>query len=294
MSFKSGFVSIVGSPNAGKSTLLNALLGEKIAAVSPKPQTTRTQITGVVTDNETQIILLDTPGIQNPKNKLGSYMKTVTDQTATQADILIYMVDGSKYNFQKEADILKQIVQPIIFLVINKIDKIKKPDILHIISEFSAVKSFSEIIPVSAQKKEGVESLIGCIKSYLPPGPKFFPDDIITDQPERQICAELIREKMMRLLGEEIPYGTAVGIEEMSYDEKKALTMINAAIYCERKSHKGIIIGKNGEMLKKIGSQARHDLQRFLEGKVFLRLWVKVSENWRNNESQLKSFGYTR
>ncbi|MCK9479962.1 MAG: GTPase Era [Firmicutes bacterium] len=293
MNFKSGFVSIIGSPNVGKSTLLNALLNEKIAAVSPKPQTTRTKITGIVTDDEAQIIFLDTPGIQNPKNKLGSYMKNVTDQTAMQTDIVVYMIDGSKYNIQKETDVLQKISQPITFLLINKIDKIKKADILNIIAGFSAAKGFSEIIPISAQKKEGIENLLSCIKKYLPEGPKFFPDDMITDQPERQICAELIREKMMRLLGEEIPYGTAVVIDKLEYNEAKDITTINGTIYCERQSHKGIIIGKGGAMLKKIGSQSRADLQRFLDGKVFLQLWVKVLENWRNSAAQLKNFGYT-
>jgi GTP-binding protein Era len=292
LSFKSGFVSIVGSPNAGKSTLLNALLDEKIAAVSPKPQTTRTRIMGVVTDESAQIILLDTPGIHKPKNKLGKYMESVTQQTVGEADVLLYIVDASKYSLQREAEILQGISSPIVFLLLNKTDKVAKADLLPIISDFSKIMKFSEIIPISAQEKEGIDELMQCIKKYMQEGPKFFPDNTLTDQPERQICSELIREKMMRLLDDEIPYGTAVVIEKMSYDSAKDITNISGVIYCERESHKAIIIGKGGLMLKKIGTAARVDLQRFVGTKVFLQLWVKVLENWRNSSRNLSNFGF--
>lgn len=293
MNYTSGFVTIIGSPNVGKSTLLNTLLGEKIAAVSPRPQTTRTKISGIITDANSQIVLLDTPGIQTPKNRLGNYMKNITDQTATQSDILIYMLDVSKYNFEKEMQKIETLKQATLFLVINKIDLIKKAQLLPIMSSFSETGKFNEIIPLSAKKQDGIDMLIDCLKRYLPQGPKFFPDDIISDQPERQICSELIREKMMRLLGDEIPYGTAVVIEKMEYNETKNLTSITSIIYCERQSHKSIIIGKDGAMLKKIGSLARSDIQKFLGARIFLQLWVKVSDNWRNSYSALKDFGYT-
>jgi len=293
LKFKSGFVSIIGSPNAGKSTLLNALLGEKIAAVSAKPQTTRTRITGVLTDADSQIILLDTPGILKPKNKLGDYMKTVTEQTAAQGDIFLYMLDVSNFDFQAESSALQGAAQSIVILALNKIDKIQKEKLLPIISAFKKLKNLSEIVPLSAKKEEGIDILLGCIKKYLPEGPKYFPDDIISDQPEKQICGELVREKLMRYLGDEIPYGTTVFTEKMIYDKVKDFTTINCIIYCERQSHKKIIVGKEGATLKKIGSAARLDLEKFLGGRVFLQLWVKVSENWRNSDLRLKDFGYT-
>lgn len=292
MKYKSGFVSIVGRPNVGKSTLLNSILGEKIAAVSPKPQTTRTRIMGVVTDEDAQMVFLDTPGIHKPKNKLGKFMEKVAEQTTGEADVVLYMLDSTNYNIDTDSEILSSIKADNVFLIINKTDKVGKPDILPIISEFSKLKDFVEIIPVSALHKDGLELLAKSIKNYLPEGPKFFPDDTLTDQPERQICSELIREKMMRLLDDEIPYGTAVVVEKMKFDEAKQLTSISAVIYCERDSHKAIIIGKGGAMLKKIGSNARYDIERFTGTKVFLELWVKVKENWRNNEAQLKNFGY--
>lgn len=292
MSFKSGFVSIVGSPNAGKSTLLNALLGEKIAAVSPKPQTTRTRIMGVVTDEAAQIVLLDTPGIHKPKNKLGDYMESVTRQTAGEADILLYIVDASKYDLQKEAEILQQISAPVVFLLLNKTDRTAKADLLPIIAEFSRIREFDEVIPISAKNKDGLDMLMECVQSRLPVGPKFFPDDTLTDQPERQICSELIREKMLHLLSDEVPYGTAVVVEKMAYNPEKDITSINAVIYCERQSHKAIIIGRGGTALKNIGTAARADLERFVGTRVFLQLWVKVSENWRNSSRVLSNFGF--
>jgi len=290
--YKSGFISIVGRPNVGKSTLLNKILGEKIAAVSPKPQTTRTQITGVLTGEDAQLVFIDTPGIHSPKNKLGKFMVKEAEQSTGEADVVLYMLDADNCNLEREAPILERINAEIVFLIINKIDKINKSEILPIISDFSKLKEFTEIVPISAINGDGTLGLVEIIKKYLPEGPKFFPDDTLTDQPERQICSELIREKLMRVLNDEIPYGIAVVIESMKFDEKKELTSISATIYCERDSHKAIIIGKNGAMLKKIGTSARQDLQRFTQTKVFLELWVKVKENWRNSDMQLKNFGY--
>ena len=292
INYKSGFISIVGRPNVGKSTLLNKILGEKIAAVSPKPQTTRTQITGVLTGDDAQLIFIDTPGIHVPKNKLGKYMVKEAEQSTGEADVVLYMLDAENCNLEREAPILERINAETVFLIINKIDKINKAQILPIISDFSKLKDFTEIIPISAMNGDGTAALVEIIKKYLPDGPKFFPDDTLTDQPERQICSELIREKLMRVLNDEIPYGIAVVIESMKFDEKKELTSISATIYCERDSHKAIIIGKSGAMLKKIGTSARQDLQRFTQTKVFLELWVKVKENWRNSDMQLKNFGY--
>lgn len=290
--FKSGFISIAGKPNVGKSTLLNAFLGQKIAAVSPKPQTTRSQITGVVTNEESQLVFIDTPGIHEAKNKLGQYMNKEAFSGADGADIILYLVAADRCNPEAEAEIIKKISCENIILVINKTDAVEKQDILPLIASLSGLADFREIVPVSAKCGDGVDSLIKIIEGYLPEGPKFFPDDTLTDQPERQICAEFIREKMMRCLNNEIPYGTAVMIESMKYDEEKNLTSVEAVIYCERESHKAIIIGKKGEMLKKIGTNARYDIQKFTGTKVYLNLWVKVKENWRNSEVSLKNFGY--
>lgn len=292
MSFKSGFISIVGRPNTGKSTLLNKVLGEKIAAVSKKPQTTRTQIMGVVTDEGSQLVFVDTPGIHKPKNKLGKFMVKEAKDGADSADVVLYMLDASHYNEEIEEEILESISAPVVIFVINKTDKTEKEDILPIIAHFSTVKEFDEIIPISARTGEGVDVLLETIKKYIPEGPKYFPDDTLTDQPERQICSEFIREKLMRNLSDEIPYGTSVMIDKMTYNDKKEITSIYATIFCERDSHKAIIIGKGGEMLKKIGSDSRGEIERLLGTKVFLQLWVKVKENWRNSEIQLKNFGY--
>ena len=292
MSFKSGFISIIGRPNAGKSTLLNRILGEKIAAVSPKPQTTRTKIMGVVTDNDAQMIFLDTPGIHKPKNKLGKFMMKEIEQSSGEADIILYMTDAADFDIEREREILKTVKAQTVFLLINKTDAVEKQFLLPIIAQCSELRSFEHVIPISAKHGHGFDILMPKIKEYLPDGPKFFPDDTLTDQPEKQICSELIREKMMRLLSEEVPYGTAVVVEEMKYDEARDLTEISAVIHCERDSHKGIIIGKKGDMLKKIGTYARQDIERFTGTKVFLRLWVKVKENWRNNDFELKNFGY--
>lgn len=290
--FKSGFISIVGRPNAGKSTLLNTILGEKIAAVSPKPQTTRTQITGVLTDQDSQLIFIDTPGIHAPKNKLGKFMVKEAEQSTGDADVILYMLSADSCSIEKELPILERIHGDRVFLIINKIDKVEKSDILKIIDRYQGIRDFAEIIPISALDKADADKVVQVLKGYMEEGPLFFPEDTLTDQPEKQICAEFIREKLMRNLSDEIPYGIAVGIDSMKYDEKKDLTSISATIYCERDSHKAIIIGKNGVMLKKIGTDARHDIQRFVQTKVFLQLWVKVKDNWRNSDAMLKNFGY--
>ncbi len=290
--FKSGFISIMGRPNAGKSTLLNAVLGEKIAAVSSKPQTTRTQIMGVLTHEDCQFVFVDTPGIHKPKNKLGKFMMKEVEAGSDEADVVLYVVDASVFNFERETEVLDDIKSKNIILVINKTDKVEKETILPIIAQLSRHRQFSEIMPISALKKDGLQTLLEIIKEKLPEGPKFFPDDTLTDQPEKQIVAEFIREKLMRNLNDEIPFGIAVTTDLMKYDEEKDLTKISATIYCERDSHKAIIIGKKGEMLKKIGSQARYDLEKFTRSRVFLELWVKVKDNWRNSDMMLKNFGY--
>ncbi|MBO7209317.1 MAG: GTPase Era [Clostridia bacterium] len=291
--FKSGFISIAGKPNVGKSTLLNAFLGQKIAAVSPKPQTTRYQITGVVTKENSQFIFVDTPGIHNAKNKLGKYMNNEAFQGVDGADLVLYLVAADKCNIENEQEIIEKINCDNKILVINKTDAVPKETLLPLIASLQTIADFKEIVPVSALKNDGTNELLKVIEKYLPEGPKFFPDDTLTDQPEKQICAEFIREKLMRNTNCEIPYGIAVVIESMKFNEEKNLTSIEATIFCERDSHKSIIIGKNGEMLKKIGTSARRDFERFLGGKVYLNLWVKVKENWRNSEVSLKNFGYT-
>ena len=291
--FKSGFISIAGKPNVGKSTLLNAFLGQKIAAVSPKPQTTRYQITGVVTKDNSQFIFVDTPGIHNAKNKLGKYMNNEAFSGVDGADIVLYLVAADKCNIENEQEIIEKINCDTKILVINKTDAVPKETLLPLISSLQTIADFKEIVPVSALKNDGTNELLKVIEKYLPEGPKFFPDDTLTDQPEKQICAEFIREKLMWNTNCEIPYGIAVVIESMKFNEEKNLTSIEATIFCERDSHKSIIIGKNGDMLKKIGTSARRDIERFLGGKVYLNLWVKVKENWRNSEVSLKNFGYT-
>ena len=292
--FKSGFVSIVGRPNVGKSTLLNKILGEKVAIVSSKPQTTRTKITGVHTEEDAQFVFIDTPGIHTAQNKLGEFMNKTVQQATSDVEVVLYMADITQGNGERE----KQTIEGLhmegaaVFLVINKIDLVQKGKILPFIAMCNQLYDFKEIIPISAQKGEGVVKLLSVIKKYLPEGPKYFPDDTLTDQPERVIVAEMIREKLFRLMNDEIPFGTAVEIEKMVYDEARNLTSISGVIHCEKASHKGMIIGKQGSMLKRVGSDARRDIERLLGTKVFLELWVKVEENWRNKNSDLRNFGY--
>lgn len=294
---KSGFIAITGRPNAGKSTLLNKILGEKIAIVSNKPQTTRTKIQGVLTDGESQLVLIDTPGIHKPANKLGQRMEKYIYTATKDIDVLLYVVDCNIYEneFKKEQEALKGLKTsgvPVI-LAINKVDTVEKTKLLPLIERLKGLYDFSAIVPISAQKGANIKELIGEIKALLPEGPKFFPDDTLTDQPERQIIAEFIREKALRLLNKEIPHGIAVEIERMKQREN-GMFDIEASIYCERKSHKAIIIGKGGEKLKDIGSRARVDIERFLDEKVYLKLWVKVNEDWRNKEGFMNMLGFDK
>ncbi|MDR0930535.1 MAG: GTPase Era [Clostridiales bacterium] len=278
--FKSGFISIIGKPNVGKSTFLNRVIGEKIAAVSYRPQTTRNKILGITTTNSYQMIFIDTPGLHTPKNKLGEFMQYQATGGISDGDIILSFVDSAHpYDPETTKGIL----------VINKIDTINKPDILPLIQQYSA--DFPHIFPISARTGEGVDELISYLISILPIGPKFFDEDTLTDQPEKVIASEMIREKCFKLLDKELPFGIAVEIEKFKTDEKNIIH-IDANIFCEKNSHKAIIIGKKGATLKEIGAQARRDIERFLGEKVFLQTWVKVRENWRNSASQLKNFGY--
>lgn len=289
---KSGFVTLIGRPNVGKSTLMNRLIGQKIAITSNKPQTTRNRIQTVLTTKQGQIVFLDTPGIHKAKNKLGNYMVNVAEHTMDEVDVILWLVEPTDYIGAGERHIIEQLKKtktPVI-LVINKIDTVKKDAILGFIDAYRKELDFSEIVPVSALKGNGTEDLIQTIFKYLPYGPAFYDEDTITDQPMRQIVAELIREKALRLLEDEIPHGIAVSIESMK--EKGSLCHIEATIVCERDSHKGIIIGKDGAMLKKIGSQARPEIEEMLEMQVNLKLWVKVKKDWRDSDFLMKNFGY--
>lgn len=288
---KSGFVSIIGRPNAGKSTLLNALNGEKLAVVSDKPQTTRNTITGIYTDNEKQIVFLDTPGLHKPKTKLGEFMMKEAENAISAVDVVLLVIEpGHDYDNQNIIEGLKGIDAPVI-LVINKIDIFEKENLLEIIAKYSSLFEFAEIIPVSAKNGDGVKLVMEAIVSRLEEGPMYFPEDMITDQPEKQIAAEIVREKALWCLDKEVPHGIAVEISSFK-ENNRGILEIGATIYCEKSSHKGIIIGKNGVMLKKIGSLARRDMERFFDGKIFLELWVKVKEGWRDSDFLLRNFGY--
>lgn len=289
---KSGFVSIIGRPNVGKSTLMNQIIGQKVAITSNKPQTTRNRIQTVYTDDVMQIVFVDTPGIHKSKNKLGDYMVNAAKSTLNEADVILWLVEPTDYIGAGEKSIienLKQVKTPII-LVINKIDTVKKEELLHIIDTYRKELQFAEVVPVSALKGNNTDTLLECIGKYLPYGPWFYEPDTLTDQPERQIVAELIREKALRCLEDEIPHGIAVAIDTMKFSKKMA--DIEATIVCERDSHKGIIIGKGGQMLKKIGSLARADIERMLDMKVNLKIWVKVKKDWRDSDFMLKNFGF--
>ncbi|NLL00556.1 MAG: GTPase Era [Clostridiales bacterium] len=302
---KSGFVTLIGRPNVGKSTLMNHLIGQKIAITSNKPQTTRNRIQTVLTDERGQIIFLDTPGIHKAKNKLGQYMVSVAERTLKEVDLVLWLVEPSTFIGAGERHIAEQLMQiktPVI-LVINKIDMVNKGEILSFISAYKDILNFAEIIPVSALKGENTEELTKLIFNYLPYGPQYYDEDTITDQPERQIVAELIREKALRYLEEEIPHGIAVSIEQMRERNNRAFDTnssdasgimdIHATIICERDSHKGIIIGKGGSMLKKIGTQARREIENLLDCQVNLQLWVKVKKDWRDSDSLLRNYGYS-
>lgn len=290
--FKSGFATLIGRPNVGKSTLMNCLIGQKIAITSNKPQTTRNRIQTVYTSEEGQIVFLDTPGIHKAKNKLGDYMVGVAEKTMSEVDVILWLVEPSNFIGAGERHIIEQLQKtatPVI-LVINKIDTVKREQLLEYIDTYRKEYDFAEIVPVSALKAENTEELIKCIMKYLPYGPAFYDEDTVTDQPMRQIVAELIREKALRLLEEEIPHGVAVSIESMKF--RKNIVDIEATIVCERDSHKGIIIGKGGSMLKRIGSMARPEIEDMLEKQVNLQLWVKVKKDWRDSDFLLKNFGY--
>ncbi len=290
--FKSGFVTLIGRPNVGKSTLMNHLIGQKIAITSNKPQTTRNRIQTVLTLDDAQIVFLDTPGIHKAKNKLGDYMVNVAERTLNEVDVILWLVEPTTYIGAGEQHIIEQLKKtktPVI-LVINKTDTVKREEVLTFIDTYRKELDFHEIVPVSALKGDNTDVLVDCIVKYLPYGQPFYDEDTITDQPMRQIVAELIREKALRLLQEEIPHGVAVSIESMK--EKGRICHIDATIVCERDSHKGIIIGKGGQMLKKIGSQARPDIEDLLEMQVNLQLWVKVKKDWRDSDFLLKNFGY--
>ncbi len=293
---KSGFVSVVGRPNVGKSTLLNRILKEKLSITSNKAQTTRNKITMIHTDDRGQIIFLDTPGIQSPKNKLGDYMLKTSVSSMEGVDVILMVVDMSDYLGPKDQMILDAMEKegrdiPAI-LVINKVDVAPRDEVLPIIAKFAAMNRFEDIVPVSALNDENVDHLVDVIFKHLPEGPQYFPEDMITDQPEKFIVAELIREKGLFYLRDEVPHGLAVSVDSMKEVEGKDHMDIQATIYVERDSHKGIIIGKNGQMLKRIGTEARKEIEAFLGEHVNLRLWVKVSKNWREKDEKVKAFGY--
>jgi GTP-binding protein Era len=290
--FRSGYVSIIGRPNVGKSTLLNSILGEKIAVVTPKPQTTRNKIIGIKTLPDVQIIFMDTPGIHRPRNRLGEIMVRTAGEALNDVDVILFMVEPREPAKEDKdiIDLLKKIRSPV-FLLINKIDIVRKPELLLIIDHFSKLYSFKEIIPISAIKQEGVELLIKSICNYLPLGPRYYPDDIITDQLERFMVSEIIREKAMSMTKEELPYSVAVEVAKWE-EREDGLISINCNIYVERDGQKAIIIGKRGEMMKSIGSAARVDIEKLLNTKVFLELWVKVKKNWRSDKQLLKELGF--
>ena len=294
--FKSGFVTLIGRPNVGKSTLMNHLIGQKIAITSNKPQTTRNRIQTVHTEDRGQIIFLDTPGIHKAKNKLGEFMVNTAERTFKEVDVILWLVEPSTFIGAGErhiADQLQNVKTPIV-LVINKIDTVEKAQLLTFIDAYKDIANFAEIVPVSALKGENTENLIDVIFKYLPEGPQYYDEDTITDQPERQIVAELIREKALRNLSEEIPHGIVVVIDRMKERSQGGIMDIDATIICERDSHKGIIIGKQGSMLKKIGSQARTEIEGLLATKVNLKLWIKVKKDWRDSDFLIRNYGYRK
>ncbi|SFE15341.1 GTPase Era [Peptostreptococcus sp. D1] len=294
MEFKSGFVSIVGRPNVGKSTLMNSIVGEKIAIMSDKPQTTRNTIQAVFTDEDCQIVFLDTPGIHKPKNKLGEIMVKSAEDAFKNVDCIIFVVDDSKKIGKGDSMIIENLrrTKTPVFLAINKVDKLAdKEELFDLIKMYDDLKVFEQIVPTSALKGSNVSRLVDVIKSNLKEGPKYFPDYMVTDQPERVLVSELIREKVLMYLNDEVPHGVAVEIEKMKIRKSNDIVDISAVIYCERGSHKGIIIGKNGRKLKGIGKSAREEIELILGIKVNLQLWVKVKENWRNSRNYINNFG---
>ncbi|QUI22785.1 GTPase Era [Vallitalea pronyensis] len=294
--FKSGFVTIIGRPNVGKSTLMNQIIGQKIAIMSDKPQTTRNRIQTIITTEAGQIIFIDTPGIHKPKHKLGEYMNKAAQNTFGQVDVIMWLVEPNKAIGKGDQFIIEQLksVKTPVILVINKVDTVSKNDILEVINTYKDAYDFAEIIPASALTGENTETIPDILFKYLEEGPQFFESDMITDQPERQLVAELIREKALHLLQQEIPHGIAVVIDQMKDRQHKAIVDIDATIICEKDSHKGIIIGKQGAMLKKIGTEARKDVEHLLGSKVNMQIWVKIKKNWRDSDFLLKNFGYNK
>ena len=295
MTTKTVMITICGRPNVGKSTITNALVGEKIAIVSDKPQTTRNRITAIVNRGDTQFILMDTPGFHKPRTRLGDYMVNVVKESVVDVDAVLMMVEPVNFIGKQEEELLKRLegVRVPTVLAINKIDTVEKTDLLPVIALYSEAYPFDAVVPISATTGEGLDELMDELAKFAEEGPQLFPDDMITDQPERQICAELVREKLLNCLDKEVPHGTAVEITQF-HERDDGIIELDATIYCEKDSHKGIIIGKKGAMLKKVGEQARVDLEEFLGTKVFLQTWVKVKENWRDSSSLLRNFGFTR
>lgn len=292
--YKSGFVSVIGRPNVGKSTLLNQVIGEKISIISNKPQTTRNKIQMVYTEDDFQVVFLDTPGIQLPRNILGEYMLKISKSTLEEVDVVAFMVDESLEIGKMDAYILEDLrtVSTPIVLLINKTDMLTKEEIATLIAKYDDMNLFKEIIPISALNNDNIDRFIKVLKDMLPEGPQYFPDDMITDQPEKFVIAEIIREKALLNLDEEVPHGIAIGIEGIKDRKDKDLIDVTATIYCEKESHKGIVIGKGGKMLKEIGKSAREDIENLLGSKVNLQIWVKVEKNWRERDNKVKYFGY--
>lgn len=291
---KSAMITIAGRPNVGKSTLTNALAGEKVAIVSNKPQTTRNRICAIINRGDTQIVIMDTPGFHKARTKLGDYMVKVVKESVADVDAVVLVVEPIPSAGAPELELIEKIKAsgcPAV-LAINKIDTVQKDELLAVIAEYAKLFDFDAVIPISAKNRDGTEELMHQLEKYAVPGPKLFPEDMVTDQPERQVCAEIVREKLLYCLEREIPHGTAVVVTKFSEREDSEVIDMDVTIYCEKESHKGIIIGKNGEMLKKIGSMARMDIEKFMGTKVFLQTWVKVKENWRDNESLIRNFGY--
>lgn len=292
--FYSGFVSLVGRPNVGKSTLMNRLIGEKIAIISNKPQTTRNRVQSILTKDDFQIVFIDTPGIHRPRHKLGEYMVKSAETTLNEVDAVLMLIEPSDKILEADRLIIEKFVKvksPVI-LVINKIDTVERERVFKVIDEYRKLYDFAEIVPISAFEGTNTDELLSVIRKYLPEGPRYFPSDMVTDQPERQIASEIIREKALRLLEDEIPHGIAVEITEMKKRKEGNLVDVRATIFCEKDSHKGIIIGKHGDMLKKIGTKARGDIERLLGSPIYLELWVKVKKDWRDSDFLLKNFGY--
>ena len=290
---KTAMITIVGRPNVGKSTLTNAFVGEKVAIVSNKPQTTRNRICGIVNRSDAQLVFLDTPGFHKPRTRLGDYMVEVVRESVADVDLALLLVEPIANIGPQEASLIEQLKNAHVpaILVINKIDTVEKPELLSVIAAYSQAYDFAEIVPISAKCGDGVEELLTICEKYAQPGPQLFPDDMTSDQPERQVIAEIIREKLLWCLDKEIPHGTAVEITKFS-ERDNGVVDVDATIYCEKASHKGIIIGKNGQMLKKISTDARKDCERFMGTKVFLQTWVRVKENWRDSDFMISNFGY--